>query len=195
MIYLLRHGRTAFNEEGRLQGHVDSPLTELGRRQARRAGATLARLVGDATGWRMVSSPLGRARATAETVRRALGLPRVEIDERLIELSWGDWDGQLRAELRAREPEAFGESGWSFRSSMGEPYEAVQARMTDWLASLPPEPHRRVIAVSHGIAGRVLRGVYAGLDREATIAQAVPQDAVYRLSGGKLERIECDPED
>ena len=47
-----------------------------------------------------------------------------------------------------------------------------------------------MIAVSHGVAGRVLRGVYAGLDRETTIAQAVPQDAVYRLAGGGLERID-----
>jgi len=191
VIYLVRHGRTAFNDEGRLQGHVDSALTELGQAQARRAGATLARLVGDAAGWRIVSSPLGRARATAEAIRKALGLAEVELDHRLIELSWGEWDGQLRAELRAREPDAFGESGWSFRSAMGEAYESVQARMADWLSSLPPEPDRRVIAVSHGIAGRVLRGVYAGLDRETTIAQDVPQDAVYRLSGGALERIAC----
>lgn len=193
MIYLLRHGRTAFNEEGRLQGHVDSPLTELGHSQARRAGTTLARLIGEPAGWRIVSSPLGRARATAEAVRQALGLETVEVDARLIELSWGDWDGQLRAELRAREPDAFGDSGWSFRSAMGEAFEQVQARMADWLDSLPQEPDRRVIAVSHGIAGRVLRGVYAGLGREETIAQDVPQDALYRLAGGTLERIECDP--
>ena len=191
MIYLVRHGQTVFNAEGRLQGHVDSPLTELGESQARRAGATLAGLVGDAAGWRIVSSPLGRARATAEAVRQALGVTEVEIDARLIELSWGEWDGALRAELKARNPDAFGDSGWSFRSPTGEPYEAVQARMADWLASLPPEPERRIIAVSHGVAGRVLRGVYAGLSRDETVEQAVPQDAVYRLSGGTLERIDC----
>ena len=48
---------------------------------------------------------------------------------------------------------------------------------------------RRVIAVSHGVAGRVLRGLYAGLAREDALAQAVPQDAVFRLSGGRIERF------
>lgn len=195
MIYLVRHGQTAFNHEGRLQGHVDSALTELGMAQARRAGDTLAKLTEGTVGWRIVSSPLGRARTTAEAVREAMGLEEVEVDARLIELSWGEWDGQLRADLKARSPEAFGDSGWSFRSPTGEPYESVQARMADWLASLPPEPERRVIAVSHGVAGRVLRGVYAGLDREATVAQAVPQDAVYRLAGGALERIDFEAAD
>ena len=54
----------------------------------------------------------------------------------------------------------------------------------DWLESLPPEPERRIIAVSHGVSGRVLRGVYGNLPRDAAVAQDVPQDAVYRLVDG-----------
>lgn len=190
MIYLVRHGQTAFNAEGRLQGHVDSPLTELGRAQAAQAGAALARLTGSGRGWRIVSSPLGRARDTAEAIRAALGSPQVEIDDRLIELSWGEWDGGLRADLKARHPEAFGETGWAFTAPIGEPFEAAQDRLRDWLSSLPPEPERRVIAVSHGVSGRVLRGVYAGLSKADTLAQQVPQDACFRLSGGTIERFE-----
>lgn len=190
MIYLVRHGQTTFNAEGRLQGHVDSPLTELGQAQARQAGAALARLTDGGAGWRIISSPLGRARDTAEAIRQALGAPAIETDDRLIELSWGEWDGRLRAEMRATNPEAFGTSGWSFRVPTGEPFEAVAARMRGWLADLPPEPERRIIAVSHGVAGRVLRGVYADLDRETTVAQAVPQDATFRLMGGAIERID-----
>ncbi len=189
MIYLVRHGQTAFNAEGRLQGHVDSPLTELGRAQAAQAGAALARLTGGGEGWRIISSPLGRARDTAEAIRAALPAPEVEIDARLIELSWGDWDGGLRADLKARHPEAFGETGWAFTAPIGEAYEAAQARLRDWLSTLPPEPERRIIAVSHGVAGRLLRGVYAGLSKPETLAQQVPQDACFRLSGGTIERL------
>lgn len=192
MIYLVRHGQTAFNAERRLQGHVDSPLTELGVRQARAVADLLADMVGGEPGWRIVSSPLGRARATAEIIAERLGLAEIAEDRRLIELSWGAWDGRLRSELEAEYPEAFGRTGWAFDAATGESYEAVEARLADWLASLPPEPERRIIAVSHGVSGRVLRGVYGKLPRDAAVAQDVPQDAVYRLVDGQIHRIDCE---
>ncbi|RAK59014.1 histidine phosphatase family protein [Phenylobacterium hankyongense] len=192
MIYLVRHGQTEFNRERRLQGHVDSPLTELGVRQARAVGRLLKELVRDPAGWRIVSSPLGRALRTAEIVAGIVGVPRVETDKRLIELSWGAWDGRLRSDLEAAYPDAFGKSGWAFHAPTGETYEAVCARMEDWLASLPPEPERRIIAVSHGVAGRVLRGVYGHLPPGETVGQDVPQDAVFRLIDGNIHRIDCE---
>ena len=192
MIYLVRHGQTAFNAEGRLQGHVDSPLTERGRAQAVRFGETLQGLTAPGEGWRIVASPLGRARATAEVIRDVLGWGEIELEPRLIELSWGDWDGRLRTELEARHADAFGQSGWAFRAPTGESYESVHGRMADWLADLAPEPERRIIAVSHGVAGRVLRGVYAGLSQADAVVQPVPQDAIYRLADGALQRIDCE---
>lgn len=191
MIYLVRHGQTAFNAERRLQGHVDSPLTALGVRQAQAVAGLLADLVGDEPGFRIVSSPLGRARSTADIIARRLGVAEVEEDRRLIELSWGAWDGRLRSELEAEYPEAFGRTGWAFDGPTGESYDAVEARLADWLDSLPPEPERRIIAVSHGVSGRVLRGVYGNLPRDAAVAQGVPQDAVYRLVDGQIHRIDC----
>ncbi len=191
MIYLARHGQTVFNREGRLQGHVDSDLTELGLAQARRMGQALKGLVGDARGWRIVASPLGRAQATAQEIALALGLPEVETEPRLIEVSWGEWDGRARSEIQAAWPEAFGDSGWSFRAPTGESYDAVAARLGDWLADLPPEPQRRLIAVSHGVSGRVLRGLYGRLPREEALNLPVPQDAVFRLRDGSIARIDC----
>ena len=195
MIYLVRHGQTEFNRERRIQGHVDSPLTELGVRQAHAVGRLLRDLIREPEGWRIVSSPLGRAHATAQIVSARLGGLPVELDERLKEMSWGAHDGRLRSELEAEHPETFGKTGWAFDAGSGESYEAVAERVGDWLASLPPEPERRVIAVSHGISGRVLRGLYADLPRNLAGQQDVPQDAVYLLQHGGVGRIDCEPLD
>ncbi len=191
MIYLVRHGETEFNRERRLQGHVDSALTARGLEQARAVGGLLKALVGGAAGWRILTSPLGRARRTAEIIAGRLGAAEIEIEPRLIELSWGAWDGRLRDELAAAFPDTFGRSNWAFHAPTGETYEQMCARLSGWLAELPSEPERRIIAVSHGVTGRVLRGVYAGLPPDEVVTQDVPQDAVYRLAGGTIERIDC----
>ncbi|MGZ3402502.1 MAG: histidine phosphatase family protein [Phenylobacterium sp.] len=194
MIYLVRHGQTEFNRERRIQGHVDSPLTELGVRQAHAVGRLLRDLIREPEVWRIVSSPLGRARSTAEIVAEKLGGLPVELEPRIQEMSWGRHDGRLRAELEAENPETFGKTGWAFDAPTdGESYEAVSARVGDWLASLPPEPERRIIAVAHGISGRVLRGLYANLPKDLAGQQDVPQDAVFLLQHGGVGRIDCEP--
>ena len=73
MFYLTLHGETEWNRDRRFQGQLDSPLTEHGVEQAHRMGVTLRELIGDATGYVIVSSPLGRARRTAEIIREVLG--------------------------------------------------------------------------------------------------------------------------
>ena len=191
MIYLLRHGETVFNKEGRIQGGMESSLNELGQRQAAAMAERLAELTADDPGpWRLVSSPLGRALQTAAIIGARLGLA-IETDERLREVSLGEWQGRLRRELADEYPEVFETRDWWFSGPGGETYEDVMGRAMSWLGDQPPEQGRRVIAVSHGIAGRLLRGAYGGLSREEIHAQDVPQDAVYRLSGRTLERIAC----
>ena len=145
-------------------------------------------------GWRLVSSPIGRARRTAGLVSEATGLP-IEIDARLAEIACGAWEGKLRAEIAHHHPEAFKTREWFFGAPGGETFEDVTARAVDWLSGLPPEPGRRVIAVSHGVWGRLLRGAYADLDRQATLDQDVPQEAVYRLQNGQIDRFDCEPVD
>lgn len=191
MIYLVRHGETHFNREGRLQGHVDSGLTDRGRGQAEAVAAQLKELVGDPGGWRILASPLGRTRRTAQIIAARLGVADIEIEPRLIEVSWGDWDGRLRSELAAAYPDTFGRSNWAFHAPTGESYEAMRERLSSWLADLPREGDRRIIAVSHGVTSRVLRGLYAGLPFEAAMTLDVPQDAVFRLAQGEIRRIDC----
>lgn len=90
MLILLRHGETAVNAAGALQGRSDPTLTDVGRAQA---GRLLAALPGPLDA--VVSSPLRRARETAG----ALGQP-VEIDERWIEMDYGEWEGRALASIR-----------------------------------------------------------------------------------------------
>lgn len=191
MIYLVRHGETEFNAERRQQGHLDSPLTPLGRAQGAAIGRLLRGLIEKPDDWRLVSSPLGRAQTTAGLISEALGLP-IQTDRRVIEVSFGQWDGRLRDELAVEHPDTFGRGGWQFAALGGESYDSVEARVGDWLASLPPEPERKVIVVSHGGSGRVVRGAYLGLPREEALAQEAPQDAVFRLASGSIERIDCE---
>jgi probable phosphoglycerate mutase len=194
VIYLLRHGETEWNRERRIQGRMESRLTPLGERQAR----AMAALVGDLVRrdppapWRLVSSPLGRTRATAQAVADQLGLP-VQIDDRLAEISCGEWEGMVRDQVPGITPERLARREWFFGAPGGETYEQLWDRVSGWLADQPPEPDRRVIAVSHGVSGRLLRGAYAGLSRDDTLTQDVPQDAIYRLADGQVQRLDCEP--
>lgn len=174
-----------------MQGHLDSPLTALGRAQAQAAAETLEREIPDLTGWRIVASPLGRTQSTARIISAHLNLP-VEIDHRVIEVSCGAWEGQLRDELMAMNGDGSHTSDWIFRGPGGETYDDVHGRVSHWLGELEDETDRRLIVVTHGGSGRVLRGAYMGWDRAATLDQEVPQDAVYRLVSGTVSRLDCE---
>lgn len=98
MILVVRHGRTAANAGGLLLGRADPPLDSEGERQA--AALALACLPLDVA--RIVSSPLGRCRRTAATIAAAIdGNVPVEVDERWIELDYGEFDGRPMGEIPA----------------------------------------------------------------------------------------------
>ncbi len=193
---MVRHGQTTFNVEGRLQGWRDSPLSGLGRTQAQGHGALLKTLIPNLEGFRLVSSPLGRALDTARIICAGLGLAgdRIETDGRLKELSFGEWEGLTLAELEARVPgawEARRRDRWRFVPPGGESYEMMAVRVGAWL----DEVDRPTIAVCHGITGRVLRGLYGGLTEEEILALDEPQDAVFHLTRGSIARFEHPDED
>jgi len=193
-ILLIRHGETLSNREGRVQGHRDSPLTPNGIEQARRAGRTIAGLIGDGTGWRVTSSPLGRCVRTTGIISEIAGLDfrAITFDPRLAEIDTGTFSGLTKAELTLRDPELTrgrGLNHWAFKAPGGESHAALSARLADWLGSLAPDA--KVVAISHGIAGRVLRGLYLGQDPDEAMQAESPQNALFRLSNGTVERIAC----
>ena len=191
MIYLVRHGRTAFNVEGRFQGHSDSPLTPLGLSQAAVVGRLLKSLIPEPADWTLVASPLGRALHTARIIQGETGLNTPILDDRLREIGMGDWEGLTEEDIAMVAPEAAkGANRYNFFFSApgGEGLPALTSRLQSWLDEALGDGRNRV-AVSHGVAGKVLRGLYLGLDVEAALKLDSPQDAVFRMEGGRVEKI------
>ncbi|HEV7688053.1 MAG TPA: histidine phosphatase family protein, partial [Acidimicrobiia bacterium] len=94
MIVFARHGQTAPNRDGLVLGRADPELTDEGRRQAELLAAVLA----EEPVARVLTSPLLRARETAEAIGAACGVP-VAVDERLVEIDWGTWEGRPAGSL------------------------------------------------------------------------------------------------
>ena len=192
MIYLVRHGQTEFNRDNRFQGHRDSPLTALGADQAGRIGDLLRGLLADLAGVVLISSPLGRALQTARIIRGRLGLPsEALIEPRLIEITVGAWEGLTRDEILAEHPNP--SPGMLFEAPGGETYDQAAERLSSWLAEIDESDGLRRVVVSHGVTGRVLRGLYAGLPKTEVLTLSTPQDAVFRLADGRIERIDYAP--
>ena len=99
-ILLARHGETPWNAEGRYQGQRDIALSEVGEGQARLLGQRLASVPIH----RAVSSPLSRARRTAELALGEARAAQLQLDKGLQEIAHGDWEGLLAAEIRERDP-------------------------------------------------------------------------------------------
>jgi probable phosphoglycerate mutase len=185
-IYFVRHGETGWNTERRLQGRMDSVLTEVGRAQAAGNAATLLEAVRHVLALPFVSSPLSRARTSMEIIRENLGLARegYDVDDRLAELSFGDWEGMTAREIRSKAPEpwaAYEASRWTTVPPGGEGYQQLVDRLRSWLSELRGD----VVVVAHGGVGRALRGMNLGVPLSDIPTFRTPEnDRVYRLSKG-----------
>ncbi len=175
-LYLMRHGQTEWNAQGRMQGRLDSPLTPLGQAQARR----LAWLVRDLRGVARYASTAGRAQQTARIV---FGGQDFRADERLHEIDIGDFTGRLWEELRATHPAIFGSGGldWYDRAPGGEHFAGLEARVRAFLDDLTGP----ALIVTHGITLRMLRLVAMNLPLRRLPEMPVMQGALHLVSGGR----------
>jgi broad specificity phosphatase PhoE len=148
LLYCIRHGQTEYNAEGRVQGQTDVSLSDLGRAQSLAVTDALA----DQPITAIYSSPLRRARQSAQPLSDRLGVP-VETDPRLMEIHLGDFQGQLRTELDLRYPEVF--SRWrggdpDFAFPNGESRRSLMDRALAAFESIRRTNHAQVAVVTHG---------------------------------------------
>jgi probable phosphoglycerate mutase len=184
-LYVIRHGQTDWNAERRLQGQRDIPLNDTGREQARVNGVTLAAILGDeASAFDYVSSPLGRTRATMEIARTAMGLPPEDYrtDERLVEVSFGAWEGSTLKELKLTQPDRLVERNaakWDFipPGDDAESYEIMSWRVGSWLQSVD----RPTVCVAHGGVIRALFRLIADIPKEQAAEGEIPQDRILKI--------------
>jgi probable phosphoglycerate mutase len=171
-LTLARHGATDYSLEKRFSGSggVDLPLNDLGFEQGRALAAELARR-GDASV--IISSPLLRARQTAELIAAAADLP-IRVNEDFAECSFGDWDGHTFSAVRDKWPEELAD--WLADTSVappgGESFEACARRVQRGLrAALAAHGGENVIVVAHVTPIKLL----------VTDAVGAPIDSVYQM--------------
>ncbi|KQR77432.1 histidine phosphatase family protein [Rhizobium sp. Leaf341] len=193
LIYMIRHGQTDWNAEIRLQGQKDIPLNATGRDQARGNGRALAARLGTAAGtFDYVASPLGRTRETMELLRGAMGLDPVayRIDERLKEVSFGDWEGFTLEELEASVPDRVAEreaSKWDFipPGDDAESYEILSWRIASWMKDVAVP----TVCVSHGGVIRSVFKLLGAMAPEEASMGAIPQDRILKIANGTVDWV------
>lgn len=196
VIYLARHAETVFNARARMQGvRAHTPLTRAGCAQAEAMGEALARHLGRNPDIDFWASPAGRTQQTAAIIAEHLGHDYfdVRLDERLTEIGVGDWEGRFYQDIVAEQGPITDPARSLFicRPPGGEWYPEIAVRLRSWLDDL--DPARPVLAISHGMTARVLRGMLVGGEPFepgcVPIADNAPQGTVFRIENGREEAI------
>lgn len=191
-LYLLRHGQTEFNVKKLVQGRCDSPLTDLGRKQAGMAAAWLKSH--DVVPDKVVTSPLGRAMDTAQLVATELLGPdaAVESCEGIIERSYGTFEEGPHDAL----PTDVWDPGEGLIPFGGEGSQALQGRMVDTLTNIMDvDGIETLLAVSHGSASRQF--IKAAAPEGFELPTKLPNCAIMIFDfdeedlQGKSDRLQC----
>ena len=185
---LVRHGQTAWNREVRFRGREDLPLDETGVRQAQAAAQTIAQRYRPAA---LYSSPLTRTRQTAAPISEATGLS-VQIEDGLIDIDYGDWQGLAPTEAAARYGPLY--ETWLQRPQFvsiphGESLVEVRARIWTTLTTLRNRhPDQTIVLVGHQATNKVLLCTVLGLTEGAfwSIAQDTACINVFSWTGTRF---------
>ncbi len=181
-LYLMRHGQTEWNAMGRMQGWQDSPLTAKGRAQAELQASIIASRA--VTGFARFSSPLGRARSSAEII---FGGADFVTDARLAEIDIGRFSGELDRDLRAAYPQLFqgGRLDWYDRAPGGEGFAGLRARVRDFLDGLQAP----ALIVTHGITLHMIRLLALSLPERDMNDMWAAQGVVYHIRDGRHREL------
>ncbi|MBB3063901.1 histidine phosphatase family protein [Limibacillus halophilus] len=172
---LLRHGPTEWNRDRRLQGRSDIPLSRKGR-----AEVASWHLPPDLQDYNWLVSPLERARETA----RILGLEQARIEPRLIEMNWGEWEGQRIADLRLALGTAMTRNeakGLDFQPPDGESPRDLQERLKPLLEEIGQE-RRPTAAVCHRGVIRALYALASGWDMTGKPPDRLKEACLHRFA-------------
>jgi len=180
-IFIVRHGQTQWNVAQRMQGRMDSPLTEQGRAQALANGALLKSLGGVEQLW---VSPSGRTTETAYLVNSHTKANMNFADE-LLERDCGAWSGLTIAEIQQRHPEDWarrGEDPYWFKPPEGENLQDMLRRSHRFLDGLFEEDWTSIALITHGVMSKVILKFYLGLAEDECVQARQPNEVVYRLT-------------
>ncbi len=191
IIYLFRHGETELNLKGRYQGELDSALTLDGIEQVTNNAKLLKMLIDDPKEWELISSPLGRAQQSINIICDVLGFDKSTVikDDRLKEVSVGKWAGLTIKEIEMSWPDLLENTNsynWYFNSPNGESYDSVVERVSEWLQFI--QNKEKVIVMSHGLTGRIIRGVFRDLAKDQALILEVSQNTFFKLTDKQIER-------
>lgn len=176
-LYLMRHGQTEWNAEGRMQGRLDSPLTSMGITQSKRQAELIAKVEGNC-----FASTLGRA---IQAARIVFGDKEFTTDDRLVEIDIGEFSGHKIEELLRDRPEFFTGSrlDWYDRAPGGEHFSGLAVRAHSFLDDLTGP----AIIVTHGMFLRMLRITALGWPVSRIEELSVEQGSVHVIRNGKHE--------
>ncbi|EPX79139.1 histidine phosphatase family protein [Litoreibacter arenae] len=185
-LYVLRHGETEWNVEGRMQGRLHSPLTTKGIAQAQAQRRVLDGV--DLDGVDIISSPQTRAVHTAVEIFAARAA-MIRTDAALCEIDAGAWQGRLRRDLEIKgdlKMTVDGPLALYEQAEGGEGFVALRQRCETFLATLSGP----AILITHGITSRMLRTVALGLPTEAMADLPGGQGVVFHLKDGDQTQLE-----